>query len=75
MAFDELKSKMASTEVLTHYNIAMPPKLDCDASAYGVGAVLSHLHEMALKGQLPTLSEHQAQLKEIMHKLKKKGWH
>ena len=45
MAFDELKSKMASTEVLAHYNTAVPLKLDCDASAYGVGAVLSHLYE------------------------------
>ena len=45
MAFDELKSKMASTEVLAHYNTAMPLKLDCDASPYGVGAVLSHLYE------------------------------
>ena len=45
MAFDELKSKMASTEVLAHYNTAVPLKLDCDASAYGVGAMLSHLYE------------------------------
>ena len=45
MAFEELKSKMASTEVLTHYDTAVPLKLDCDASAYGVGAVLSHLYE------------------------------
>ena len=45
MAFEELKSKMASTEVLAHYDTAVPLKLDCDASAYGVGAVLSHLYE------------------------------
>ena len=45
MAFDELKSKMASTEVLAHYNTAVPLKSDCDASPYGVGAVLSHLYE------------------------------
>ena len=45
MAFEELKSKMASTEVLAHYDTAVPLKLDCDVSAYGVGAVLSHLYE------------------------------
>ena len=39
------KSKMASTEVLAHYDTAVPLKLDCDASAYGVGAVLFHLYE------------------------------
>ena len=37
-----LKSKLASTEVLAHYDPSMQVKLDCDASAYGVGAVLSH---------------------------------
>ena len=42
MAFLLLKSKLASTEVLAHYDPSMPVKLDCDASAYSVGAVLSH---------------------------------
>ena len=36
-----LKKKLASSEVLVHYDPALPLKLDCDASAYGVGAVLS----------------------------------
>ena len=29
--------------MLVHYDPALPLKLDCDASAYGVGAVLSHV--------------------------------
>ena len=41
-AFQQLKSKLASTEVLAHYDMHLPLKLDCDASAYAVGAVLSH---------------------------------
>ena len=41
-AFETLKEKMASSEVLVHYDPSLPLKLDCDASAYGVGAVLSH---------------------------------
>ena len=41
-AFKELKDRLASAEVLTHYDQGLPLKLDCDASAYGVGAVLSH---------------------------------
>ena len=42
-AFEELKSKLASTEVLAHYDPTLPIKLDCDASAYGIGAVVSHV--------------------------------
>ena len=41
-AFTRLKSKLVSVEVLAHYDPQLPVKLDCDASAYGVGAVLSH---------------------------------
>ena len=41
-AFQNLKVKLASTEVLAHYDVNLPLRLDCDASAYGVGAVLSH---------------------------------
>jgi hypothetical protein len=41
-AFEKLKAKLASAEVLAHYDPGLPVKLDCDASAYGIGAVLSH---------------------------------
>ena len=41
-AFEALKAKLASTQVLAHYNPKLPVRLDCDASAYGIGAVLSH---------------------------------
>ena len=43
-AFQELKYKLSSSEVLVHYDEKFPFKLDCDASAYGIGAVLSHLY-------------------------------
>jgi len=42
-AFKELKSKLASTEVLAHYHPTLSIKLDCDASAYGIGAVVSRV--------------------------------
>ena len=42
-AFEQLKSHLASYKVLVHYDPSLPIKLDCDASAYGVGAVLSHV--------------------------------
>ena len=37
-----MKLKLGSAEVLAHYDPRFPLKLDCDASPYGVGAVLSH---------------------------------
>ena len=42
-SFQELKAQLASTQVLAHYDMNLPVRLDCDASAYGVGAVLSHM--------------------------------
>ena len=41
-AFREAKKQLVSAKVLTHYNPALPIKLAADASAYGVGAVISH---------------------------------
>ena len=41
LAFSKLKTTLASAEVLAHYDSDLPLKLDCDASAYGIGAVLS----------------------------------
>ena len=38
----QLKARLASTDVLAHYDMNVPLRLDCDASAIGVGAVLSH---------------------------------
>ena len=41
-AFVQLKTCLASSEVLAQYDVSLPVKLDCVASAYGVSAVLSH---------------------------------
>ena len=37
---------MSSAQVLAHYDPELPIKLDCDASAYGVGAVLTHMYTL-----------------------------
>ena len=41
-AFDRVKEILTSESVLAHYDPAKPLLLACDASPYGVGAVLSH---------------------------------
>ncbi|XP_012826093.1 uncharacterized protein K02A2.6-like [Xenopus tropicalis] len=42
-AFQEIKRQLLTPNVLTHYDPRLPVRLACDASPYGVGAVLSHL--------------------------------
>lgn len=42
-AFKQLKEELTSKRFLTHYQPDLPVRLACDASAYGLGAVLSHV--------------------------------
>ncbi|XP_038064022.1 uncharacterized protein K02A2.6-like [Patiria miniata] len=42
-AFEKAKSLITADEVLTHYDPDLPVKLACDASPYGLGAVMSHV--------------------------------
>ena len=42
-AFNLAKKRLAGAELLVHYNPELPIRLAVDASAYGVGAVLSHV--------------------------------
>ena len=42
-AFDRCKAELTSEKVLVHYDVSKPLQLACDASPYGVGAVLSHV--------------------------------
>ena len=44
-AFEARKAHLSSSKVLVHCDTAKPLKLDCDASSYGVGIVLSHMME------------------------------
>ena len=41
-SFTEIKKLLTSAPVLAHYNPELPIRLAGDASAYGIGAVISH---------------------------------
>ena len=41
-AFEELKKLLMSDKFLVHYDSTCELSLTCDASAYGLGVVLSH---------------------------------
>ena len=42
-SFEKVKLLLASKNLLVHYDPKLPVRLATDASAYGVGAVLSHI--------------------------------
>ncbi|XP_029947498.1 uncharacterized protein K02A2.6-like [Salarias fasciatus] len=43
VAFNTAKSALTDKTVLTHFDASLPLQLACDASPYGVGAVVSHI--------------------------------
>ncbi|XP_039384821.1 uncharacterized protein K02A2.6-like, partial [Mauremys reevesii] len=43
VAFNKAKDALLNSEVLTHFDPSLPLQLACDASPYGVGAVVSHI--------------------------------
>ncbi|XP_063245210.1 uncharacterized protein LOC134546356 isoform X1 [Bacillus rossius redtenbacheri] len=44
VAFKQLKNLIVSSTVLVHYDPELPIKMACDASPYGLGAVISHVY-------------------------------
>ena len=64
-AFGELKEKLASTQVLIHYNPKLPLKLNCNASSVGLGAVLLHVMQDGTKRPIAMLQGLYLKQKEI----------
>ena len=62
-AFQAAKDQIVSAGVLTHFNPALPITLAADASAYGVGVVISHIfpdnseHPIAFASRTLTAAE------------------
>ena len=72
-AFDTLKEQLASSEVLVHYGPDLPLKLDCDASVYGVGAVLSHVFPNGVEGPIAYASRTLTQAEKGYAQLEKEA--
>ena len=65
---------MASTEVSAHYDQEMQLKQDCDASAYGVGAVLSHTYPDGSERTIAYAFKSLSSTEQNYAKLRKKVW-
>ena len=54
--FDHIKQRITSDQVLVHYDSNVPVILSCDASEYGVGAVLLHQYADGKVSMISTAS-------------------
>ena len=68
-AFDNLKSLLMKAPVLTLYDPKLPIKVACDASQYGLGAVISNIfpngEEKAIAYASRTLNKHEINYSQI----------
>lgn len=55
--FDALKSKLKTVPVLVHANFHKPFILQCEASAYGVGAVLAQVDNVGNERPIAFMSQ------------------
>ncbi|XP_041961667.1 uncharacterized protein K02A2.6-like [Alosa sapidissima] len=72
-AFQKSKALMNSAEVLVHYSADRDLIMSCDASPYGVGAVLSHLMEDGSERPLGFMSRTLSPAEKRYSQLDKEG--
>ena len=57
-ALSEVKQALVSSQLLVHYDSNLPLQLATDASAYGVGAVISHVYPNGDEKPIAFASQH-----------------
>lgn len=70
-AFKDVKTALAKSEALAQFDTKLPLRLACDASPYGVGAVVSHVmpsgEERPIAFASRTLSQAESNYAQIEH--------
>ena len=73
MAFHQSKELLTSTNLVTHYDPSLPLTLACDASAYGIGAVLAHRMPDGLERPVGYVSRTLTNAEQNYSQLEKEG--
>ena len=71
-AFTETKKQLSSATILAHYSPSLSLQLPTDASAYGIGAIISHIFP---DGTKPLPLEHYQTVRKDMHNWKRRHYH
>ena len=72
-AFKESKDLLTSNSLLVHYNLSRQLTLMCDASPYGVGAVLSQIDEQGVERPVAYASRTLSQAEQNYSQLEKEA--
>ena len=74
IAFTKLKEQLCSKPVLIHYDPSLPLKLACDASQYGVGAVIAHMLPSGEEKPIAYRSRTLSKTEQNYAQVEKKHW-
>ncbi len=72
-AFDASKQLLTTSQVLTHFDPKLVILLACDASAYGIGAVLSHQMPDGSERPIGLASRTQSDVEKKHYQIEKEG--
>ena len=73
-AFVVAKGALQANSLLVHYDSSKPLVVACDASQYGLGAVLPHVMEDGSERPVAYASRTLSSAEKIIHSWRKKGW-